>query len=194
MSRRRVNCIIAVIVIALAAITGISIFNKSNGPVIRSTDAEGRSSEILPGNHPPENIARRLTDLIEKSDKDPQNAQILTEIGNIYFDLGEYDKAIARYRKSLEIQPRNPHAETDMATCLHYLDRHDEALLILNNVLNYRPDFPSALYNKGVVLIYGKKDTQGGLAAWEELLKQDLDPAQRAEIEQRIRQFKPSVR
>jgi len=194
MKRRQIHIIFTVIVLALAAITGVSIFNKTADPVKRTTDPERGAGNTLPENHPPENVARRLTDLIEKSDQDPRNAQILNEIGNIYYDMGQYDKAMERYRKSLEIQPRNPYVETDLATCLHYLKQHDEALLTLNNVLNYRPDFHSALYNKGVVLIYGKDDRQGGIAAWEELLKQDIDPTQRAEIEQRIRQLKSSIR
>ena len=194
MSRQQVNGIFAVIVIGLAAVAGISLFNKSGNPVIRDSAVKENADATLPDNHPPEEIAKRLASLIQMSAEDPQNADIPLEIGNVYYDLGDYDKAAASYRKSLEIQPQNPYVETDLATCLHYLNRNDEALSILDKVLKYRPNFPPALYNKGIVLIHGMNDPESGIAAWEELLKQDLDPARRAEIEQSIQQYKSSAR
>ena len=193
-SKRGINSIFAVIVIGLAAVAGISVFNRSGNPVIRESAVKENADATLPDNHPPEEIAKRLAALIQMSAEDPQNADLLSEIGNAYYDLGDYDKALASYRKSLEIQPQNPYVETDMATCLHYLNRNDEALLILDKVLKYRPNFPPALYNKGIVLIHGMNDLEGGIASWEELLKQDLDPARRAEIEQSIQQYKSSAR
>ncbi|MBN2319768.1 MAG: tetratricopeptide repeat protein [Acidobacteria bacterium] len=193
MSRRKINYIFAAIVIGLAA-AGISFFTESGDPIIRDSAVNENSDGTLPVNHPPEEIAKRLTALIQMSAEDPQNADILSEIGNTYYDLGDYDKAIAQYRKSLEIQKRNPYVETDLATCLHYLNRNDEALSILDNVLKYQPNFPAALYNKGVVLIHGKNDPQRGITVWEELLKQDIDPTRRAEIEQSIREHQSSVR
>ena len=193
-SRRGINSIFAVIVIGLAAVAGISFFNKSGNPVIRESAVKENADATLPDNHHPEEIAKRLAPLIQMSAKDPQNADILSEIGNVYYDLGDYDKAVASYRKSLEIQPQNPYVETDLATCLHYLNQNDEALLILDKVLEYRPNFPPALYNKGIVLIHGMNDPESGMASWEKLLKQDLDPARRAEIEQSIQQYKSSVR
>jgi len=192
MSRQQTNCILAAIVILLATAAGISIFHKSDDPVIRGASVTDNAGPSPPDNHPPGEMAGRLSDLLKMSAEDPQNADIPAEIGNTYYDLGEYDKAVAQYRRSLELRPGNPYVETDLATCLHNLNRHDEALLVLNNVLKYRPDFPQALYNKGIVLIYGKKDVPGGIAVWEELLKQDLDPARKADIEQSIRQYRSS--
>ena len=194
MNRREINFIFAVIVILLAAAAGISIFNKSGDSIIRKASVKEAPDNTIPENHPPEEVVKRLTALIAMSDKNPQNADILAEIGNLYYDLGEYDKAIVQYRKSLDIKPLNPYVETDLATCLYKLNRNDEALSILNNVLKYRPDFQQALYNKGIILIHGKNDPDSGIAAWEEMLKLDLDPARKAEIEQNIRQYKSSIR
>ena len=135
MSRRQINCVFAVIVIGLAVAAGVSIFNKFGNPLIREAAVNDNPAGTMPDNHPPEEIAKRLAALIRMSADDPQNADILAEIGNTYYDLDEYDKAVDSYRKSLEIQPGNPYVETDLAACLHYLNRHDEALVILDNVL-----------------------------------------------------------
>jgi len=81
-----------------------------------------------------------------------------------------------------------------MATSYHYLGQHDRALEILNKVLAYRPNFPQALFNKGVVLHVGKNDVRGAIAAWEELLRTNPSLPNRAELEQRISQLKATER
>ncbi|MBN2243054.1 MAG: tetratricopeptide repeat protein [Acidobacteria bacterium] len=194
MSKRQIDCILGIIVIALAATAGISYFRKSETPVIREAGPGENPGGAMPENHPPAEIAARLAALIQMSAENPRNADIRKEIGNAYYDLGEYEKAMESYRESLEIEPGDPGLETDLATCLHYLGRDEEALALLNGVLNSRPDFAPALYNKGVVLIHGMNDPEGGIAAWEELLKQDMDPARRADIERSIREYKASAR
>lgn len=194
MSKQQINFIFALIVMGLGSATVLSIYMNSGNPVIRETAPAESSNEPMPENHPPIDTAKKLASLIQMSAEDPQNAEIHIEIGNIHYDLGEYDKAVNSYRKSLDILPDNPYVETDMATCLHRMGRHDEALNILDNVIKSQPDFPQALYNKGIVLIHGKNDIESGIAVWEELLKLDLEPARKAEIEQSIRQLKTSVR
>jgi tetratricopeptide (TPR) repeat protein len=194
-SKRQINFIFAVIVIALGSLAVTFIYMRSGSPVIRPTEQTVSSTGGLPENHPPVDVAQKLAALLQMGAEDPQNADIQMEIGNIYYDLGEYESAAASYQKSLDIRPGNPYIETDLATCFHYLGRDDEALKILDNILKYSPDFSQALYNKGIVLIHGKNDIEGGIAAWEELLKQaDLEPARRAEIEQSIQQLKSYTR
>ena len=48
---------------------------------------------------------RAFLDLIEA---DPQNAEAYNDLGNLYFQAGEIDKAKDCYRKVLEINPRHP--------------------------------------------------------------------------------------
>jgi tetratricopeptide (TPR) repeat protein len=77
-----------------------------------------------------------------------------------------------------------------MATCYHFKGQHDKALEILDRVLRYRPGFPQALFNKGIILQIGKSDNRGAVAAWEELLRVNPEFPQRAELEERIRQLR----
>lgn len=193
-SRRGIHFIFAAIVTGLGLTAVLSMYMGSSAPAIRTDASTVASSEAMPEEHPPADIADKLAGLIELSMENPQNADIRKEIGNLYYDLGEYDKAVDYYRRSLNIQPGDPHVETDLATCLYYLGRYDEALEILDAVIKKRPDFPQALYNKGIVLIHGNNDIQGGIAVWEHLMETDLEPAKRAELEQSIRQLKSIVR
>jgi tetratricopeptide (TPR) repeat protein len=132
--------------------------------------------------------------LIRQGEENPQNADIQAQIGNIYYDMGEYNQAVTSYRRSLGLKPDQANVETDLATCFHYLGQDDEALKHFDHVLTYSPGFVQAMYNKGVVLIHGKNDIEGGLRTWEKLLQMDLDPAKRAEIEKSVQQLKSSMR
>ena len=194
MNRKGINLIFALIVIGLGCTAVFSIYRSSGNPVLRTAAPGGPSSEPLPEDHPPVETDQQLAALIQMSMEDPQNAEIQAAIGNIYFDHEEYDKAIIYYQKSLDLQPGNANVETDLATCFHYTGRNDEALKLLDKVIKNQPDFAQALYNKGIVLIHGKNDIEGGIAAWEELLKSDLEPARRAELEQSIQRLKSSIR
>jgi len=126
--------------------------------------------------------------------KNPQNPYYPTQIGNTYYDIGQYGKAAVYYERSLAIHPQDPNVETDLANCYHYLGQHDKALETLDKVLKYNPGFSQAIFNKGRVLIDGKKNTKEGIAAWEELLRADPNSPHKAEIEQEINQLKAFVK
>jgi cytochrome c-type biogenesis protein CcmH/NrfG len=180
-------------VVALLAITAlISAYLNLGSPVvqpaIQDTPAAAADTK-LPEGHPPLDVANKLQALEQVSRDNPQNADYKFQIGNAYYDLGQYQKALDAYKQGLALQPQNPSVETDMSTCYHFLGQPDAALEVLDHVLKYSPNFPQALFNKGVVLIEDKKDVKGGISAWEDLLRTNPNFPQRGEIEQRIRQL-----
>jgi tetratricopeptide (TPR) repeat protein len=190
----RVNLLFALVVAALGLTAVTFLLRNRNQTPIRPPAAEGASGSSLPENHPPLDSARNLSALEQLSAKDPANADYLTQIANIYYDLGQYEKAADAYQRSLKVRPGDASVETDLASCFHYLGQHDKALETLNNVLTYRPSFAQALFNKGIVLISGKKDIRGGIAVWEELLRLDPDFSRKADLEQRINSLKASAK
>jgi tetratricopeptide (TPR) repeat protein len=173
-----------------------SLFYLDRSPAIQSTATASLppGHPVLPENHPPLDYARELAALEERIRAEPQNPEYRTRIGNTYYDMGQYEKAIEAYQQSLALRPRSPSVETDLATCYHLLGDHDKALEILDTVLRYRPDFPQALFTKGIVLHSGKRDLKGAIAAWEELLRTNPKLPQRADLEQRIEQLRASQR
>jgi tetratricopeptide (TPR) repeat protein len=131
-------------------------------------------------------IEERRASLEKLITQDPQNADYRTQLGNLYYDAGQYNKAIDYYQQSLSIHPQDPNIETDLATCFHYLGQNDRALEILDKVLKYSPDFVHAKFNKGIVLVEGKKDV------WEELLRSDPNSPHKKELEERIHLLRTS--
>ena len=190
-------CIVAVL--GLTAVRAIYINRSSPDHLAGTADHLPTATREsvggqLPENHPPAEAIDRLMALERKIAEDPQNPENLTQIANLYYDLGQFDKAADFYQQSLNIRPGVPGVETDLATCLHNLGQHDKALEILEKVLQYQPGFPQAMLNMGSILVHGKNDVQGAIRIWEDLLR--LDPAfsQQSELEQKINQLKASIR
>jgi tetratricopeptide (TPR) repeat protein len=177
----------------LALTAGTFAYLNSDRSVVGPRETQNSSGSTLPETQPPVDVAERLAALEQLSARDPQNADYQTQIGNLYYDLGQYDKAAEFYERSVKLRPNNPNVETDLAVCLHYLGQNDKALETLDKVLAYSPGFPQAMFNKGVILANAKKDVKGAIAIWEELLRSNPDYAQRPEVEQRIRELKGSM-
>ena len=149
----------------------------------------GHNHAAVQSNDSKESTMSAIASLEQLAAEHPEKPEYFTQLGNLYYDNGEYEKAVAHYLESLKLSPEDPHVETDLATCYHYLGRHEEALEILNRVIQYRPDFSQARFNKGVVLVDGLKDRQGAIATWEELLRAIPDYAERVALERRIREL-----
>jgi tetratricopeptide (TPR) repeat protein len=189
-NKSRINivfaCIVAILGLTAAREIYLNHFASANQPAATRESAGVQ----LPENHPSPEAVERLMDLGQKIAEDPQNADYRTQMANIYFDLGQFDKAADFYQQSLEISPGVPSVETDLATCYHYLGQVDKALETLDKVLQYRPGFPQAMFNKGIILAYEKNDVQGAIRIWEDLSRSDPAFSQKAELEQKIRQLK----
>jgi tetratricopeptide (TPR) repeat protein len=185
---RRMNLLFGSVAAFLAAVALISAYLNRDVPVVQ--DAPRSAADMkLPEGHPSLDAASKLQTLEQMSGSDPKNADYKVQIGNAYYDLRQFQKAIEAYQQSLAIRPQDPNVETDMGTCYHFLGQQDNALEAFDRVLSYRPNFPQALFNKGIVLIEDKKDIKGGIAVWEQLLRTDPSFPEKGQIEQRIRQL-----
>ncbi len=194
LSKLGMNLVFAFVVTILGMVVVVSLSTPRNRPVYRPAEIPDSADGALPENHPPMDAANRLMILEQLSAKNPQNADYRTQMANIYYDLGQYEKAADFYQQSLSIRAQDPNVETDLASSFYYMGRHNEALERLNKVLEYRPSFSQAMFNKGIVLISGKKDVKGGIAVWEELLQSDPAFSREAGLEQKISQAKATIR
>jgi tetratricopeptide (TPR) repeat protein len=190
LSKSSINLIFGIAVVVLGITAGTFIYLNSN-----QRDMQPRTADVQPTEkRPPLDLANRVTALEQMIAREPQNPDYPTQIGNLYYDAGEYGKAADYYRRSLSIRPRDPNVETDLATSLHYLGQDDKALELLDNVLSYKPSFSQAKFNKGIVLAEGKKDLKNGIAVLEDLMRSDPVYGQQAGLEQRIQQLKAAAR
>ncbi len=135
------------------------------------------SGEALPPGHPPvENteppqdaeLDQQVKSLTTMLADDPDNVEVVTALGNLFFDHSRWDEAQRWYRKALELKPGDVNVMTDYAVVLRNLGKGQEALDILNTVLAKDPGHWQALYNKVIVLNF---DLHRHADAIEELKK-----------------------
>lgn len=112
--------------------------------------------------------------LLAQLKNDPSNAELLATLGNVYYDGGQYPRAIEFYQRSLRITPDNANVRTDLGTAYWYRGDPDTAIAEYQKALSSVPNQANALFNMGIVKWRGKKDVNGAIAAWQKLL--DTNP------------------
>lgn len=138
---------------------------------------------------------RRMADqqaapLLAKLKTDPNNADLLNQIGGIYRVTHQFDTAAFYYEKSLAANPKNVGARTDLASCLFYQGDVDGAIAQLEKSLTYDPRHAGSLLNLGIVRWKGKNDAAGAIDSWNQLLKYHPDFENRQMVEQMIAEAK----
>jgi len=114
---------------------------------------------------------KKAAPLLEKLKGDPNNSDLLIQVGNIYKSTHQFKDAVNYYDKALQIDPKNVAIRTEMASCLYYNGDVDGAISQLQQALRVDPKDANSLFNLGVIKWQGKQDSKGALAAWQQLLK-----------------------
>jgi cytochrome c-type biogenesis protein CcmH/NrfG len=145
----------------LAGFIGGAIFGtmKTDSNISGKSPAPGNSSASL------------YQELEADTDRNPQNADAWTQLGNAYFDNDQYQKAIFAYEKSLSIEPENTNVITDLGTMYRLNKQPEKAVEMFNKTIALDPKHEIARMNKGIVLLHDLNDEQGAVRTWEELLE-----------------------
>ena len=128
--------------------------------------------------------------LLGRLQSNPKDPVVLTELGNIYYDTHQYAVAADYYQRALQARPADAAVRTDMATAYWFMGKADLALSEFNKALGYSPDSPNALFNRGIVKWQGKKDAEGALADWRELLATDPSYPEKDKVKQMMAEVK----
>jgi len=135
---------------------------------------------------------KKAEPLLAKLKSDPNNAQLLNQIGIMYRSAHQFKEAEDYFQKSLAIDPKNADVRTDMAACMFYTGDVDGAIKQLQEALKYDPKHAGALMNLGIVEWKAKNDVAGAIASWEKLLKLNPDFPQKDAVERMINEAKQS--
>jgi cytochrome c-type biogenesis protein CcmH len=90
--------------------------------------------------------------------------------GKTAFAHQEFPKAVEAFKKVLAADPNNPEAHSYMGFILVEAGHANGALLAFDKALSQAPNFPMALWGKGLVLYREKKDFAGAREALEKVL------------------------
>jgi cytochrome c-type biogenesis protein CcmH/NrfG len=132
---------------------------------------------------------KKADPLFEKLKANPNDAEVLAEIGRTYLLAHEFETAIGYYERSVKIKP-DPRVLTTLGGAYHYMHADDKAMESWNRALQIDPTCADALFNVGMVKWQSQGDVNGAIAAWEQLLKTNPDHPQRTQVEQLIARAK----
>jgi len=128
--------------------------------------------------------------LVGKLKADANNPELLTSIGNVYYDAKQYAIAVDYYGRALKAKPDAASVRTDMATAYWYLGDADRAIAEFNTALKDAPNSANTLFNRGLVKWRGKKDAAGALDDFKKLLTIEPNFADKADVEQMMAEAK----
>ncbi|QWD72184.1 glycosyltransferase family protein [Polynucleobacter sp. UB-Raua-W9] len=76
----------------------------------------------------------------------------LSNLGNVFLGLKEYENALDAYDKSLKIDPKYEEAWSNKGNALYELNRYDEAIAHYDRALTIQPRYAEGWSNKGNTL------------------------------------------
>ncbi len=112
-------------------------------------------------------VARLRADI----QREPGNAKVRVELGNLYFDAERYDEAARWYEEALKLSPRDANVSTDLGISYYYMNQPDRALQQFDYSLGIDPNHTKTLLNQGVVRAFGKQDLDGAAASWQKVIQ-----------------------
>jgi cytochrome c-type biogenesis protein CcmH/NrfG len=113
----------------------------------------------------------RAANLRQAAERDPKDARVRAELGNVYFDAERFQDASRWYEESLKIDPNNVNASTDLGISYYYMNQPDRALAQFDRSLAIDPRHAKTLLNIGIVRAYAKEDLGGAVEVWKRVLE-----------------------
>jgi cytochrome c-type biogenesis protein CcmH/NrfG len=184
----------------ISLVVGLAIgylFRGSQSPPVMAPPAADSRASAQPNPHgmgggkmPSLEDMKQMADkkaapLLEKLKSDPNNSDLLNQVGTIYERTHQFKEAADYYQKALQFDPKNVAIRTALASCLYYNGDVDGAISQLQQSLKYDPKDANALFNLGMMKWQGKQDSKGAVATWQQLLKSNpqLSPDRKAAVQ-----------
>lgn len=119
---------------------------------------------------PMDEVHRQLSTFQEILKRNPDDWDALVGTGNLYYDIGQYEKAIPYYERAINIK-KDPDVISDLGTCNREIGKPVEAVRLYEEVLKLDPKHWRSVYNIIIVSINDFKDKKKALKYFEELKK-----------------------
>jgi tetratricopeptide (TPR) repeat protein len=111
----------------------------------------------------------------KKIEQDPNDARALVSLADANFMIQRFEKSEEYYERALKSDPKNINARLSLSNCYIFMQKPDEAIHQLDQILSMQKDYPEALYNKGLILLQSKRDPGGAKQVWTQLVSAHAD-------------------
>jgi len=114
----------------------------------------------------------RVAELMKSAQADPTNPETLFELGETFFQAGEWQSSLDWFTKLIEVEPTNVHALTDIGTSQYNLGSTEDAKATWLKVNEIAPDDPQIHYNLGFLYANAEpQDLEAAKSEWSLVLK-----------------------
>lgn len=117
----------------------------------------------------------------------PDNFTNWIQLGHLYYDADQPEKAITAYTKSLELHSGDANLLTDLGVMYRRTKQPEKAIEFFDQAITKEPAHLPSRFNKGIVLLYDLNNPQGAIAVWDELLA--INPEAKTGNGEPIREF-----
>lgn len=138
---------------------------------------------------PPMEMMEKIQELKASYKENPNNYGVLVQLGNSYFDIGRFDKAVRFYRKAVTLQKSSPEVLIDLGVAYFNASKADSALFFVKEALNVRHDHPQGLYNLGIIY-YNMNQKDKAVETWQRLIDHHPDSREAQAARDFIQQVK----
>ncbi len=101
----------------------------------------------------------------------PDNFQLWSRLGNLYYDTDQPQKAIGAYTRSLELHSEDANIWTDLGVMYRRTKQPEKAIEAFEKAIAVDPAHQFSRMNKGIVQLYDLNDAPAAINTWEELLQ-----------------------
>ena len=164
---------VATITLVVGFLMGVvvTVYKSSSGMPVPSAPPQSQPPPSQAGKQGPSvETAARIFELEKITNQNPNDAEAWIQLGNLYFDSENHEKAINAYQKSLALKPDNADVLTDMGVMYRRSGKPAEAIKAFDKAIAVDPRHEVSRFNKGIVLMHDLNDLAGAVRAWEELV------------------------
>jgi cytochrome c-type biogenesis protein CcmH/NrfG len=157
---------ITILIVFIAGfLSGVTfaIFKMSDSASVVSTPGAQQAS-------PAGQEAQAILNLEAEVTQNPDNYNAWTQLGHLYFDSNQYNKAIGAYTKSLELHSGDANLLTDLGVMYRRSGDSAKAIESFDKAIAMSTTHEQSRFNKGIVLHFDLGKTDEAIAIWQTVL------------------------
>lgn len=135
----------------------------------------------------------RIAEMTRALERDPENPEILMDLGNAYYDREDWDRAIETYEKARRKAPKNPNLLSDLGAAHRNRGEFELAVAFFQKAREANPEHWQSLLNWLLVEAYDRRDARAAQRLFDEVKQRYPEIPQLDKIQAQITTMRPAA-